>query len=67
LLQRAQQAGLLPQGVGTAAAQAYRELRKVQHHARLNEETTQVPAGQLDMQRDAVLALWQAVFGSPPA
>ena len=67
LLQRAQQAGLLPDGVGTAAAHAYRELRKVQHHARLNEESTQVPAGRLDVQRDAVLALWRAVFGSPAA
>jgi glutamate-ammonia-ligase adenylyltransferase len=66
LLLRAQAAGLLPDGVGTAAAQAYRELRKVQHHARLNEETTQVPAGKLDAQRDAVLALWHAAFGSAP-
>ena len=65
LLQRAQAAGLLPDGIGTAAAQAYRALRKVQHHARLNEETTQVPAGELDTHRDAVLALWHAAFGSP--
>ena len=62
LLQLAQAADLLPEGVGTAAAQAYRQLRKVQHHARLNEEPTQVPAGQLDAQRDAVLALWNAAF-----
>lgn len=67
LLQLAQQAGLLPDGVGTAAAQAYRELRKVQHHARLNEEPTQVPAGPLDAQRDAVLALWRAAFDPPAA
>ncbi len=65
LLQRAQAAGLLHDGVGTAAAQTYRALRKVQHHARLNEEPTQVPAGQLDTHRDAVLALWNAVFGAP--
>ncbi len=64
LLQRAQAAGLLPDGVGTAAAQAYRELRKLQHHARLNEESTQMPTGQLDVHRDAVLRLWQAVFGA---
>ncbi len=31
LLQRAQDAALLPPGVGPAAAQAYRELRRVQH------------------------------------
>ncbi len=67
LLQRAQEAGLLPDGVGSAAAQAYRELRKVQHHARLNEESTQMQAGPLDAQRDAVLALWRAAFGPPAA
>ena len=66
LLRLAQDAGLLPDGVGTTAAQAYRELRKVQHHARLNEESTQVPAGQVDMQREAVLVLWRTVFGGPP-
>ncbi len=65
LLRLAQEAGLLPDDVGTAAAQAYRELRKVQHHARLNEEPTQVPAGQLDAQRDAVLVLWRTVFSGP--
>ncbi len=65
LLQRAQDAGLLPDGVGTAAARAYRELRRVQHHARLNEAPTQLPASELTAERDAVLALWQAVFGPP--
>jgi [glutamine synthetase] adenylyltransferase / [glutamine synthetase]-adenylyl-L-tyrosine phosphorylase len=43
LLQRAEQAGLLPSGVGEAAANAYREMRRVQHRARLNEEPTDVP------------------------
>jgi [glutamine synthetase] adenylyltransferase / [glutamine synthetase]-adenylyl-L-tyrosine phosphorylase len=63
LLQRAQEAGLLPDGVGTAAARAYRELRRVQHHARLNETATQLPKGELVPEREAVLALWRAVFG----
>src|SRR5690606_4678166 len=36
LLQRAEVAGLLPAGVGQAAAAAYRELRRAQHRARLN-------------------------------
>jgi glutamate-ammonia-ligase adenylyltransferase len=63
LLQRAEAAGLLPTGVGDNAAQAYRELRRVQHQARLNEETTQLPADALASQRQAVMALWQAVFG----
>ena len=37
LLERAEQVGLLPAGVGHAAANAYRELRRVQHRARLDE------------------------------
>ncbi len=63
LMQRAQGCGLLPPGVGEAAAAAYRELRRVQHRARLNEEPTQVSPGALAAERDAVLALWRAVFG----
>lgn len=63
LLQRAEAAGLLPAGVGCAAADAYRTLRQVQHRARLNEEPTRVPQESLAAERDAVLALWRAVFG----
>ena len=63
LLQRAEAAGLLPPGVGQAAADAYRELRRVQHQARLNEAPTQVEPPALQAERDAVLALWRAVFG----
>lgn len=63
LLQRAEAAGLLPEGVGQAAASAYRELRRHQHQARLNEEPTQVPQDQLAPERDAILALWRHVFG----
>ena len=62
LLQRAEAAGLVPQGVGLAASAAYRELRRVQHKARLNEEPTQVGGSLLKAQQDAVWALWQAVF-----
>jgi glutamate-ammonia-ligase adenylyltransferase len=63
LLQRAEAAGLLPQNVGLRAAAAYRELRRHQHHARLNEESTQVPQDLLAAERDAILALWKHVFG----
>lgn len=62
LLQRAEQVGLLPQGVGLAAAKAYRSLRRVQHKARLNEEPTQVEGSFLKPEQAAVLALWNAVF-----
>ena len=40
LLQRAEAAGLLPPGVGQAAAVAYREMRRAQHRARLDEAST---------------------------
>jgi glutamate-ammonia-ligase adenylyltransferase len=63
LLQRAENAGLLPAGVGEAAASAYRVMRKAQHHARLNEEPTDVPRHALNAEREAVLALWHAVMG----
>ena len=64
LLLRAQVCGLLPAGVGPAAANAYRELRRAQHRARLDEQATQFPAASLVRERDAVLALWQAVFAA---
>lgn len=63
LLQRAEAAGLLPAGVGQAAAAAYRELRRHQHHARLNEEPTSVAQGQLAAERQAIVDLWRHVFG----
>lgn len=63
LLQRAEAAGLLGLGLGVAAADAYRELRRAQHKARLDEQPTQVPPESMSAQRDAVLALWKAVFG----
>ena len=63
LLQRAEWAGLLPAGLGQAAADAYRQMRHLQHRARLNEDPTALPLQQLQAQRDAVLALWRHVMG----
>jgi len=63
LLRRAEDAGLLQPGVGAAAADAYRELRRAQHQARLDERPTQFAPEQMAAPRQAVLALWQAVFG----
>ncbi len=63
LLQRAEAAGLLPAGVGRAAADAYRVLRRAQHQARLDEQPTQFDPAAMAGPRDAVLTLWQAVFG----
>ena len=62
LLQRAEQAALLPKGVGQGAANAYREMRRLQHRARLNEEPTQVDPVSLSAARDAVLAVWRFVM-----
>lgn len=64
LLQRAEAAGLLSPGVGQAAADAYRELRRAQHRARLDERATQFSPETLASERDAVLALWREVFGA---
>ena len=63
LLIAAEKVGLLPAGVGETAANAYRELRRVQHRARLDEAPTQVPMDQLSTERAAVLQVWHAVFG----
>ena len=62
LLQRAEDAGLLPHSLGVRASAAYRELRRVQHKARLNEAPTQVPQAELQKEREAILALWHWVF-----
>jgi len=62
LLRRAEDAGLLPAGVGTAAGDAYRELRRAQHRARLDEQPTHFEPEACAAWRDAVLALWRHVF-----
>ncbi len=62
LLRRAQEAGLLPDNIGAAAADAYRDLRRAQHRARLDERPTQMAPEVLAGPRDAVLALWGTVF-----
>jgi len=64
LLQRAEAAGLLPAGIGRAAGDAYRTMRRAQHAARLDEQPAQVDAEALAPERAAIVALWHAVFGS---
>ena len=66
LLQRAEQAGLLPAPMGADAGRAYRELRRLQHRARLNEAPTRLAGDKLtamNAHRQAVLRLWATVFG----
>ena len=61
LLHRCEQAGLLPKGVGPSAADAYRELRRAQHGARLDEKPTQFPEVEFAAQAAAIQALTNAV------
>lgn len=69
LLQRIEALGLLPAGVGQAAADAYRQLRKLQHQARLSGalHAAHVLPEVVGHERAAVRALTAAVFGATPA
>ena len=62
LLLHAEDKGLLPAGTGKAAAAAYRQLRHLQHQARLDEQTGRGAMQDLTFERTAILALWQTVF-----
>lgn len=64
LLRRAEAAGLLPDGMGRTAGDAYRALRQLQHRARLDEAATQIDAGQAEPLSAPVLALWAQVLGT---
>jgi glutamate-ammonia-ligase adenylyltransferase len=64
LLGMAEALDLLPAGVGRAAADAYRELRRVQHRERLGgADAARVAQDALQAERAAVRALTAAVFG----
>lgn len=63
LLQEAEAVGLLPPGMGRAAADAYRELRQLQHRARLDEASTQIDEATVAREAEAVRALWTHVLG----
>lgn len=63
LLQMAEDAGLLPKGIGYQAADAYRDLRRLQHIARLNEQPPVQEADPASPVQQAGVALWKAVFG----
>ena len=64
LLKRAGDLGIVPVPVAVAAADAYLALRARTHAASLNdEEHTLIAEDELVAERDAVKALWKAVFG----
>ena len=58
--------GLVPAAMAAAAADAYREYRRLQHQIRLTgaAHARVTPATQLT-RRAAVTALWTHVFGGP--
>ena len=62
LLKRCDAAGLLPAPLGSEAADAYRQLRRYQHKARLDERPTQTEPEQLAQERATIEKLWQVVF-----
>ncbi len=62
LLLAAQLASLLPAPMGQLAADAYRELRRFQHKARLDERPTHMPKAQMASEQAAIAALWAYVF-----
>ncbi|MEP6558636.1 MAG: bifunctional [glutamate--ammonia ligase]-adenylyl-L-tyrosine phosphorylase/[glutamate--ammonia-ligase] adenylyltransferase [Burkholderiales bacterium] len=67
LMRLAEDAGLLPVDMGRAAGDAYRTLRRIQHEARLDERPTWVEATELQLERDAIVALWKHALGTAPS
>ncbi len=66
LLRIAGELGLVPPEIGLAAADAYREFRRLQHQVRLTGAPhARVDAGPQRERRAAVSALWSQVFGTP--
>jgi glutamate-ammonia-ligase adenylyltransferase len=64
LLRRAAALGLLPESIAHAAADAYLAMRRRTHEAALNDqESVKIQGNDLGLEREAVKALWQAVFG----
>ena len=65
LLGTCAQLGLVPSRLALAAAAAYREYRRLQHQVRLQgAREARVEADAQTPRREAVAALWDAVFGS---
>jgi glutamate-ammonia-ligase adenylyltransferase len=54
---------LIPQGMGQKAAMAYREMRRLQHYARLNEQPSLVAYEQIKTHAESLLTLWYWIWG----
>jgi glutamate-ammonia-ligase adenylyltransferase len=62
LLRCAAQMGLIDAALARQVADAYRELRRLQHRQRLDELPAVVPEGEAAALREPVLALWRQIF-----
>ncbi|MGN6315421.1 bifunctional [glutamate--ammonia ligase]-adenylyl-L-tyrosine phosphorylase/[glutamate--ammonia-ligase] adenylyltransferase [Trinickia sp.] len=66
LLREVARFGLMTAEEAETVGAAYRTYRKLQHQLRLDGmETARVPRERIERERDAVLKLWQRVFGAP--
>lgn len=59
LLERIERAGLLPTHCGVKAGNAYRELRRLQHRARLDDQAGRIPPDTVQAESHAIQQLWQ--------
>jgi len=67
LLRMSADVGLLDRAIAEASAQAYRELRRIQHRLRLNgAQYARVPFAEVEAWASAGRALWTAVLGPRP-
>ena len=55
--------GLIPTALASACADSYRQLRRLQHRQRLNDQKSQVDPDEAESARKPVLELWAHVFG----
>jgi len=54
--------GLIPADLAAACADSYRQLRRLQHRQRLNDQKSRVDPGEAEAARKPVQALWKEVF-----
>jgi [glutamine synthetase] adenylyltransferase / [glutamine synthetase]-adenylyl-L-tyrosine phosphorylase len=62
LLQRCAELGLIPAVLAQDSADAYRELRRLQHQAWMNEEKAILPPQRVEPLVKPVIELWRVVF-----
>jgi glutamate-ammonia-ligase adenylyltransferase len=63
LLRIAAELGLIPAELATRCGDSYRQLRRLQHRQRLNDQPSRVAPDEVAAERAPVRALWAHVFG----